>query len=359
MLSKESAITIPVVAACLELCWRDGKPRIGSLIRSSIGPASIRLGGFVLVAAGYVAWRMVVLHVSLGSYDGYHLASAPAHLGAFLYCAIFPIDPLRRFGFAIHHVHYGLYAAAVGVSLTVAWRNRSVTPLFPIVALLATLAPVLPLALGLEDAQGERFIYLPSAFAAMSTMMTVNSELWGHGRLVALGLSISLCGLNLLALASANQRFVEAGQLSAGIVSSFGPNVAAPPGGQSKIFVLNLPDTYRGVYVFRNGFLDALRMFQPVAAASRFILPIAGHSVSWREQDFSVRRTSSGSFHVDLGAETFPNPPLLPGTGYTVTAQGPHDFEITFTDDVDQALILYTTHGELKTAGFVEGRGPR
>jgi hypothetical protein len=156
-----------------------------------------------------------------------------------------------------------------------------------------------------------------------------------------------------------NQRFVEAGSLTSAIVSSFGAYATPSEGRTASIFVMTAPDSYRGVYVFRNGFLAALRLFHPAAfdGPPRLIAGIVGHGTSRVEQPTSITRLTPMSFDVDLGEGLIPYLPIPSSEFYDVTDQSASHFIVTFRDTVGKAQILFTSGGSLQTAGFVNGRG--
>ncbi len=351
LLSKESMIVLPALAAGLEICCpRDVRRR--RWVRSVVW----RMAGFAGVMVAYFAFRAAALGTALGEYAGYDPARALGHLRIFLFRSLLPVTWFDVPDFS-NSGDVLAYLAIAAAMLRIAWLRRSPVALFPGLAFLITLLPVLPLEVSMVEPQGERFVYLPSAFGAMLIMMMLNAATSRVGDVLRRVLSVSLCAVNFIALIGVSQTFAEAGLLSEQVTASIGSNLAGTPA-NGKVFVLNAPDTYRGVYVFRNGFLAALRVFQPgVFREGRSVHGIVGHSVSSLKELVSVRSTGPTAFHVDLHAGRIPYLPISSGAFYTVTNQTPGGFDIAFSDSVRYGLVLYTSRGRLNRAGVVQGTG--
>jgi protein O-mannosyl-transferase len=69
-------------------------------------------------------------------------------------------------------------------------------------------------------------------------------------------LSITLC--LTIALFNSNQTWVSAAQIAENTIASLKSLDSA-----NKLYVLNLPDRYRGAYIFRNSFPRAVQLFVP------------------------------------------------------------------------------------------------
>lgn len=352
LVSKESAVTLPAVIAGLELsAWVDRRGTGGGE-PAGVARAAFRMAGFAAVLLGYFALRYALLGVFGGDYGGYDVSQSINHLRLFIFRSMVPPSPFSATDLS-SGIDVVLYAGLAATVTVIAWRRRSVSPLLPGAAIVVTLAPVLPLMLSISEPQGERFVYLPSAFGAMWWAMALA---WpGPAAVWRQALIAALCGLNLVGLLQMNRRYVEAGSLAAGVISGFGRLTATAEQRPSQVFVLSAPDSYRGVYVFRSGLHQALRLFQPAAfeGAPLHIAGVVGHSTSRVDHHTSVTRLTPTAFRVDLGDGRIPYPPILSTEAYDVTDQDAGRFTITFRNSVD-ALVVFASDGTMQSAGIVQ-----
>lgn len=146
----------------------------------------------------------------------------------------------------------------IPLGLVVLRRLRSDGPReplgFPLLAYGLALLPVLSLDVSLVMVEGERFLYLPSAFLLLTVAaLLVRLVPRLRPRVYVAG---TIAALYILSLRHALRAWNEAGSLAGTLL----PEVAAARA-RGPLTLLNMPDCVRGAYVFRNGLSDALDLF--------------------------------------------------------------------------------------------------
>ncbi len=115
-----------------------------------------------------------------------------------------------------------------------------------------SLLPVLGMKVSLFDTQSERFLYLPGVFAAgFFTVAIVSFFKESRLSLIIIVFTIFLQGFFLH---RSNENWIQAGRLCSGIARSVAEYDA------DSIYILAIPDSYQGAYVFRNGLNEAVTM---------------------------------------------------------------------------------------------------
>ncbi|MCK5786697.1 MAG: hypothetical protein KAH54_09085 [Candidatus Sabulitectum sp.] len=118
----------------------------------------------------------------------------------------------------------------------------------------ASLLPVLGMKVSLFDTQSERFLYLPGVFASGFFTVAMIS-LFKESKL-ALILLICVIFLQGIFLHRSNENWAHAGRLCSTIAQSVSEHDA------DSVYILAIPDSYRGAYVFRNGLNEAVAMLK-------------------------------------------------------------------------------------------------
>jgi len=249
--SKELAIAYPILLLSYEIySWRS---RNSILVRWIFANIVIYSG----VILGYLCLRYLAIGVFVGGYSEgitFQFPQVLVNLLTYLSRTLFP--PLGVIPI------FSLSVLALGVLI---WRWRSQIIPSPIYALLAFLfggyflflLPVINLTISLRNTQEERFLYLPSVFAVIFLSIFFQVILPKDPQKFKLGvLSIYLC--LAISLFNSNQIWLSASQIAESMIKSLASLAQA-----EKLYVLNLPDRYRGAYVFRNSFARALQLFVP------------------------------------------------------------------------------------------------
>jgi hypothetical protein len=343
LLSKESAVAFPAVVAVLTLALTR-RPRIvlsstASLLGVLAGYAILRrllLGHFV---AGYgtdahLAWNAerVVLHIAAAS-ARVLLPPLPSPVVDLL-ARNWYMSPRRWLGLSV--------GASVLVVLVVAlFRTRSSGTNWQLsVALVASFWLSLPLLgrleVSLADTQGERFLYFPSVFV-VTAIVCFAAHIPRHSRLVTIGIGAWILASSV-ALWQLNATWAAAGGLSDSLATE---TATLAEGGV--VVVTNVPDNYRGAYVFRNGFAEAITIFRhPVPPVERVDV-LSTHPIRWFQEEVTVRKAGAG-WSVQFPGNVQPAIRVAPDVA--ILSRSPHGFafELLSTD----AEVLSYSAGRMR-----------
>ena len=325
--------------------------------------AVVRTAGFVavpaLIVAGYLVLRTTLVGDPTGAYAGLSLSSGTLFLyaRAFLLRVFFP-----PWGRLAHAWGQGqdllLLGAGVVVVAIAVWRTRYRLPLlFAAAAVGIMLAPALPLTISLSTTETERVVYIPTAFGALLTILTIDALLRRPNlRTLVAGMLIAAHGLVL-------QRFTnnwrEAGHSFAEIVESFAVAARAnDPGKGGHFFILNLPDNLRGAYIFRRGFYIALALRAPeLGARESFITGISSHTIFARHEPIRATQDGPMSFSLDVAPNVFlqTTPPTRPY--YDFLDWTPQGYRLQFTPVVRDGAVFRMTEGRIEFMARIRGDG--
>ena len=121
---------------------------------------------------------------------------------------------------------------------------------------LCCLLPVINLRINLFDTQGERYLYLASAFSSISIAYLLLVAVRYKMKIWIL-LICALLGFYAATLLKTNQTWREAAQLSRSILEG-----VMSLSTSERVLLLNAPDNLRGAYVYRNGLSRRLSYFR-------------------------------------------------------------------------------------------------
>jgi len=128
--------------------------------------------------------------------------------------------------------------------------NSSLNKTFCYLALfIVSLLPVILMKVSLIDTQGERLLYLPGVFAIFALVEWMNVAITRRAALILFLLFTVFQGFFLY---RSNQNWKVAGQMCSDIIHE---------ANSGSYIVDDLPDNYKGAYVFRNGFQEAILLF--------------------------------------------------------------------------------------------------
>jgi hypothetical protein len=126
----------------------------------------------------------------------------------------------------------------------------------PFIIFLITLLPVSILAVNTHTTESERFLYLPSAFLCLQAAVWINALATGWKRWIAL---VVLGGYSIFFLNDASKQFRMAGHWNQTTLQE----IAKHEGQYQTIHVHELPASYKGAFMFRLGFEEALQWMCP------------------------------------------------------------------------------------------------
>jgi hypothetical protein len=345
LLSKEAAVALPLVLLAYEVYLkisRRGRPRepFGNLL-SALPHFGIALVYFVL--------RRISLGTFIGGYGSpVHLNVSPFRLAlglARLPARTFlPPLPTRLMGIGALGV---LTVAAITAVAVIHFRRKRRLPgaiILILVCYFVLMLPVVNLSVHLVDIEGERLVYLPSALGVILLLALLLYVAPDLKRLAA----ICACLLAAFAfsLAGSNSNWRRASDIAESVIASL---EAFPHG--SRIFILNLPDSIRGAYIFRNGLNEAAALSglagdMELITVSRLKMVRADDTVSVEETDGLYRvRVTNPATRLSYRA-------LSPGgklntEQFDVLSLGPDSYEVRFREIGGGDIIALLSDGEL------------
>lgn len=307
LLSKESAACLPAVVFAVAVYLGGGGGRASRLKRGFLEAAP-----YLALLGVYVAARAAALGALVGGYgaarhmDFTHSVVA-SQLLRFSLRVVLPSVVLRGLPFLESRalspalIASGAVAVLFAAALLRHGKNRAalsslarrhaflwLTALLFVCALL----PVISLRINVFDTQGERFLYLPSAFYAAGAAYLC-ARTWGEGRRRAGPRAAAVACLLVFyagSLWATNRVWGEAARLSHGILREL-----AAQSTRDAVLLLNAPDNLRGAYVYRNGLERALLSFQGARPFGR------AHVLSWHGLQTPLERvelTEEGGAHA-------------------------------------------------------------
>jgi hypothetical protein len=235
-------------------------------------------------------------------------------------------------------------------------RSRRVV-LFVACATVIALAPVLPLTISIVSTESERFTYLPTAFSSLFVVAAATTVLrWRP--LVALACA-PLILWHAVVLTRNTTRLRDAGVMARGIIDSFAGTVRRhDAANREPIFILNLPDSLNGAYIFRRGFYPAIQLFAPdVADRTARTIGIATNTFVSPRDRVTVRQAAENRFVLDLGGALIVQPQIPSSVWYTIVAQGPASYHVQFAETNGTAVVLFTNGMRVEHAGTIASRG--
>jgi hypothetical protein len=304
LLGKESAVVLPAIVAVFGVA-RGGPPR--RVITLAVIP--LLLAAIYLVARTMTTGMPTNAYAGLGGYGGALFAQARALvIRSFL-------PPSNRLGAAWQaglDTPFVLLAIG-GIALVTIWKRTNWPAVaFAAFAMAVTLAPALPLSLSIATTESERMVYIPSAFAAIVTVLTIDALF--SRRAVAATLAGLLIAAHAVWLQRMHGHWRDAGTTFDEVMSSFIAAVRAhDPGPQGLIVVLNLPDSLRGAYVMRRGVYGCLHFRAPdLEARSDSIVGVVTQTLMQPSDPSTARRRGPIDFSLDVKPNLFPNlvPPV-------------------------------------------------
>ena len=286
LLTKESAVCVPLVILAIEVTTSLDRNDIGSSLKKPF--ASFLL--FLAVLAIYAAVRFGVLGTFVGGYGtSYHLDFRLSvlwnRLPRFLLRSIFPpvpeelspilLKPLKSWIFIL------LFVLGAGIlTFALIYRNRrwgfavrreqNRFLLLLLVAWLVCLLPVVTMSISVFDVAGERWIYLPSVFTCIALAYICVAFFPENKRFITW--TLLLVVFYSLTLYRSNRTWNEAAKLSSGLLNDLVVS------SRQNLLILNVPDNLNGATVFRNGIEQALKNFQNKKHIGRVDV-VAFHSI--------------------------------------------------------------------------------
>jgi hypothetical protein len=259
LLAKESITVLPAIWLVLISGYRLSTRKSPS--RHAI---ILLIASFFSLAAYFVVRKSVIGHFVGGYGTEFHLGLLHSHsldnLVHYIFRTFVPPLPLGTHDLLRLPEFLIALGLALGVLSTVllVHLRRFHSVHWSLVSVLGMcyflgLAPALVMRISTFDTRNERFLYLPSVFACI-LLVYLLAALFRHQRTRALLLALFII-LETAALQWVNGRWIIASQLTRQIASEV--SLTDP----IETIILNVPDNYRGAYVFHNGLTEAATIF--------------------------------------------------------------------------------------------------
>ncbi len=145
-------------------------------------------------------------------------------------------------------------------------RKRITTPiLIMVTAYILCLLPVISLGIDTHDTESERFLYMPSAFLSM-VLSAIVFYLFQNKTAYAAGV---LLAVQIFFLALSYRAFEGAGKVTKTTVQALQTLQHT-----DSVYCINLPEQYKGGFIFRNGIARAANLFAPEVKSVRILSQI-------------------------------------------------------------------------------------
>ena len=245
LLAKESVIVIPLIWFLLEIYRNDWKNRRSIvLLISGVVILLFYISGRLLFSTGFSS-ELDSVGITLQS-----VSELFGNLARYSFRTFIPALPLAIRPLLLSYpVLVPLVLAGIGFVMWIPFRKKRAEGGKQIILFLGcfflSLLPVILMKVSLFDSRSERFLYLPSVFAVLLLVKWVYSVI--KSRRKAASLLILLAFFQGMFLYRSFDCWRIAGEMCREIVSSGSTDT---------------PDNYRGAYVFRNGYDEALLLHE-------------------------------------------------------------------------------------------------
>lgn len=269
LLAKEAAICFPLIVTVFGAYIV--RARSGEIKKLVFRPAAL----FFFVAVVYLLARMMMLGALIGGYgENQHLnfthSTIISQLLRFSLRAIFPGIILQSATFLesralspVLIVTGSIVAVIAIIALSRRRTRHSLLELakrntflwFMLALSICSLLPAINLRINVFDTQGERYLYLASAFFSIAfAYLLTKVGTRDKPRRVLLACLLLFYTLTLW---QTNRNWAETAGISQEIL-----NDITTQSTRDRLIILNLPDNHRGAYLYRNGLEQALQTFQ-------------------------------------------------------------------------------------------------
>ena len=353
LFAKEPAVGYIGVLVVLEgwLMLRETAIPLITRLRSS----ALRLIPFGVAAGVYFAIRHLWFGQTLGNYGGFE-ASSTRMLGNIRWFLLRTFVPGTIHNVALINSHLDQYAiaAAVVVLAVAAFRGRDRGLIvFSVLSLAITLFAVLPLSISIVSSESERFVYIPSAFGAVLTIVVLDFLL-SRRTVVATAVLVLVLAHSVI-LTHQNLKWVAAGKYVRTTVNTMADEIEAAPGVDMAI-LMNLADSAHGVFLLRNGLNAAIELYRPELLKGPVLWAVTAHRIMSVTNPVFVTQLSPRGFRLDQPDGLFMGP--VGGSWfYRITQQTTRTFDLEFNDTVHHWIVLYASEGVTRRAAIVDGPG--
>lgn len=357
--SKEMAASLPIILLIYELIWQRNTPW---------KKMALFLAPFAAILLLYIFLRQFATGLLFNSYSNTPLSLTLKGVSDTFIRSLFShfIDPSSIWlsNAAVNHAFLFL----LPLLLLVLFLGRRIwikdlvfgrSYLFGALFFILTLGPVYGFRLSKITNEGERFVYLPSVGLAIFLSVIVVG-LWKKQRAVGAILATILIVFFSLTLWQRNLIWQEAGALSRQILTDFASETDLKPG--EGTVVMGLPDNIDGAYVFRNGWLTALKLYYPDYSLD--VLPAQGRLnlsrgnfdkkiIDWQAAPDGYRAAAISSNYLFTGPAQLDSADYLMNiSNYDIIIKAGKEAEFHFTP----VFIAQLSSKTINFLAFNEGR---
>lgn len=161
--------------------------------------------------------------------------------------------------------------------------------------------PSINLHISIDDSGSDRLYYFPSVFLAIFIVIIISS-IWGNMR-------YSLVTLSLLIIMYASCLYIQnnnwrtAGEISKSITKE----LAEVKASADNIYLINLPDNINGAYIFRNGIVSALYLWNHGNEYAKKIIAISFQGLQTKAEGVKLNLINHDIISVRFSNSTFGN----------------------------------------------------
>jgi hypothetical protein len=194
-------------------------------------------------------------------------------------------------------------------------------------------------SVSLADTRDERFLYFPSVFTAIGAVyLAARIGLSRRTLATALGVWLALASG---ALWHVNGTWADAGRLTRTIAMETSARASA-----ETVVVANVPERYRGAWVFRNGFREAVTIFNALPDSVLRLELLSMHPIR-SASDSVLLRKDGESWSVEM--PSYGEPLIFERPDAPIQARSAHGFSFALLNPDSE--LLYYSAGRVIRAG--------
>ncbi|MBP9749087.1 glycosyltransferase family 39 protein [Patescibacteria group bacterium] len=327
--SKEMMVTLPAVLLLWE-CLRLKKTQL----KKDLGRALLFLSPFFLLCAAYLFLRWQATGLVFGYYAAPKLSIDPTvairSIVTMTLSHFFSGDLRTYWSPTLNYQN--ILAALIAVTGTVAlimrrWIRPSRTLVFLVGAYILSLGPVVQFGIntvpGRVTDEGERYVYLPSVFFALLLgwiVVSLRDRFSAAGRKMFAATIVLFCVFLTTQLVIKTERWHQAAKMAAHILTTWHEQYTSAPA--DGVITVGLPDNTRGIYLWRNGFAEAIAA-QFGIHPDMIVTPI--RTVTDSENAFSLTSLPKRYLYQAAQGNDIVGDPIFEGGDYTSTLLDPID----------------------------------
>ncbi|RAQ49022.1 hypothetical protein B9S53_01160 [Arthrospira sp. O9.13F] len=258
LLSKESVIIYPGLVLLYELYNYLNKNNYINLLKILYLPLMYASVLPIYLGLRYLGIRQFLGGYGSGVHTNFNLDIIQRGLASSLRIIIPPLPNIPEENWVIF---FAIFMTIICTFVVVCLCRQGVYILIAKLAILllglfgTSLLPVINIRISLSNTEGERLLYLPSAFLVILLVLVIGVSLARFRVLLAIQFMIISIILSYY-LYSFNQNWNLAGNIAKQVIESIDQEIQG-----RRMFLINIPDNLNGVYIYRNGLYAAGQLF--------------------------------------------------------------------------------------------------